>query len=364
MDGGDLVLVVGPVEDGGPPVALEHLDPPRQADGPQRLRAPCRLEPVAEDLGSSGDGKPGADHLVLLPVGRHLGDLDARLVQPDHEGVVVAPHVQGVADQPQRTLQLATPVLDDLPDARLGGSAHHPAAGPEDADLVGGDLLHGGAEDVDVVETHVRQDLDPAAEDVGGVVGTTETDLDDGDVHVHRTEEREGEGHLELEVRRGAVRRRVRLDQLAERQRLVQDLRRKGMAAIELPGLVEGLHVGRQVQPHLELVCAQDGGRQRGDGSLAGGSADVDVGVGVLRGAGRLQHPLDALEPQVGLSGPDLHAGHLVEQLAQLCHGGHLGSDDLFVHVSCPQLSDGRGPGPWRGRLSWERSPRYLAFTQ
>ena len=224
---GDLVLVVGPVEDGGPPVALEHLDPPRQADGPQRLRAPRRVEPVAEDLGSSGDGKPGADHLVLLPVGRHLGDLDARLVQPDHEGVVVAPHVQGVADQPQRTLQLATPVLDDLPDARLGGSAHHPAARPEDADLVRGDLLHGGAEDVDMVETHVRQDLDPAAEDVGGVVGTTEADLDDGDVHLRRTEEREGEGHLELEVRRGAVRRGVRLDQRAECQRLVQDLRRK-----------------------------------------------------------------------------------------------------------------------------------------
>ncbi len=172
---------------------------------------------------------------------------------------------------------------------------HERRAGLHDAGLLLCDAETGGPEVLDVVELHVRHHRHLAVDDVGGVPGAAEPDLDHGDVHGHVGEPFEGDGVDDLEVA-GPVGQQG-LEVGDQGQDAVELVVGDGLA---VPGdpLVEPLQIRAGVGPDREPRGHEQAGGDPGGRGLAVGAGDVDRRVLEL---GRPEQLDQCLHPREGL---------------------------------------------------------------
>ena len=177
------------------------------------------------------------------------------------------------------------------------GVEHRVAAGLKDAGLGGGDGLHGGAQELGVVQADVGEDRDLRGGDhVGGVEFAAHTRLQDHNVAALPVEPGQGDGSDQLKLG-GQIR-----HGLGEGPDIVRD---RGQCLpgdhfpVDLHPFPEVDHVGRDEQTGPIAGSGQDGGEGGGGAALAVGAHDVDV-----------------LGPQLGIPQP-------VHQLGNAAEPGH-----------------------------------------
>ena len=287
--------VVAPVHDEHG-VAAQHLEPGGPAGGRQALPD-----------GGVGDGpaplpedRHGLQHHggVVELVAPRQGDLE---IGPWTVGEALSVQAEGAGDDLQEIGAAQNrPPLPARPGEHLVGLGiaavtDHRAAGLDDPGLGPGDVRHGGAQLLDVVQAHggdhrrLRR-----ADDVGGVQLPAHARLQHHDVALLLEEVLHGQGGDELELRGGVLHGvGVGLDAFGQ-------LRQDGVGnllPVDLHPLVEAVDEGGGVEARPVPGPLQNGGQHGGGGALAVGPGDVDefqLFMGAAQFAQQLPGPLQA----------------------------------------------------------------------
>ena len=145
--------------------------------------------------------------------------------------------------------------------------------------LVGGDQLHGVAQDLHVIQTDAGEHGHPRRQHVGGIDPAAQPHLHHGRVHLLLGEQAEGQGHQRLEVG-GRTPRRLPACLVQRRLHpMIPQAHQRCSGrhpAADLKALIQDLQMGRQVQAGAIARGRQNGGGHGRRRPLARGSAHVN----------------------------------------------------------------------------------------